>query len=188
MLPMKKSNQTKQRLVQLLLVGLCLLNVAVYYVLVRPIIQADQIATSKAVEIQNKLMKRRLVHNKIAQIERLMLENTQHFNEFKNKTLFPQDKGTSELLKELEEVCEKAQLSKTRGTFQYDRQVRFGTRKLTIVLPIKGTYSKIRKLLYLLENQSKFIIVDSLSLEDSQEESGIVQIDLRLSTLIGNSS
>ena len=81
---MNKPNQTKQRLVQLLLVGLCLLNVAVYYVLVRPIIQADQIATSKAVEIQNKLMRRRLVHNKIAQIERLMLENTQHFNEFKN--------------------------------------------------------------------------------------------------------
>ena len=185
---MKKSNQTKQRLVQLLLVGLCLLNVAVYYVLVRPIIQADQIATSKAVEIHNKLMKRRLVHNKIAQIERLMLENTQNFNQFKNKTLFPQDKGTSELLKELEEVCEKAQLSKTRGTFQYDRQVRFGTRKLTIVLPIKGTYSKIRKLLHLLENQSKFIIVDSLSLEDSQEESGIVPIDFRLGTLIGNSS
>ena len=117
-----------------------------------------------------------------------MLENTQKFNEFKDKTLFSQDKGTSELLKELEEVCEKAQLSKTRGAFQYDRQVRFGTRKLTIVLPIKGTYSKIRKLLHLLENQSKFIIVDSLSLEDSQEESGIVQIDLRLSTLIGNSS
>ena len=66
---MKKPNQKKQRLVQLSLVGLCLLNIAVYYVLVRPIIQADQIATNRALEIQNKLTKRRLVHNKIAQIE-----------------------------------------------------------------------------------------------------------------------
>lgn len=185
---MKKTDKKKQRLVQLILVGLCLLNIAVYFFLVRPIIQADQITTIRASEIQNELKERRHVHNKLALIEGLMLDNRQKFKEFTDKALFSQDRGTSELLKELEEVCEEAQLSKTRGTFQYDRQVWFGTRKLTIVLPIKGTYSKIRKLLYLLENRSKFIIVDSLSLEDSQEKSGIVHIDLRLSTLIGNSS
>jgi Tfp pilus assembly protein PilO len=181
----RRPDPRKQRLIQVILLGLCLLNVPVYILLVRPVIQADEIVTARAQEVQWQLRKRRMVRDRLHRIESQMGESQARFQEFKEQNLFSKERGNSELLKELEAVCAKAGLVKTRGGFQYDRESRFGTRKLTVVLPIQGSYGNIRRLLNALENHPKFIIIDSLNLEDTREGSGVIRMDLQLSTLIG---
>ncbi len=184
----RRPDPRKQRLIQVILLGLCLLNAPVYILLVRPVIQADEIVTARAREVQWQLRKRKTVRDRLHQIESQMRESQSRFQEFKEQNLFSRERGNSELLKELEAVCAKAGLVKTRGAFQYDRDSRFGTRKLTVVLPIEGNYGNIRRLLNALENHSKFIIIDSLNLEDTREGSGVIRMDLQLSTLIGAGS
>ena len=181
----RRPDPRKQRLILLTLLGLCLLNLPVYILLVRPVILADQIVTARAREVQWQLRQRRTVRDKLHQIETRMRESQSQFLEFKQRNLFSRERGNSELLKELEEACRNAGLVKTRGVFQYDRDTRFGTRKLSVVLPIEGSYGNIRRLLNALENHSKFIIVASLNLEDTREGSGVIRMDLQLSTLIG---
>lgn len=181
----RRPNPRKQRLILLTLLGLCLLNLPVYILLVRPVILADQIVTARAREVQWQLRQRRSVRDKLHQIETRMRESQLRFQEFKQRNLFSRERGNSELLKELESACRNAGLVKTRGVFQYDRDTRFGTRKLSVVMPIEGSYGNIRRLLNALENHSKFIIVDSLNLEDTREGSGVIRMDLQLSTLIG---
>ena len=63
--------------------------------------------------------------------------------EFKQRNLFSRERGNPKLLKELESACRNAGLVKTRGVFQYDRDTRFGTRKLSVVMPIEGSYGNI---------------------------------------------
>ena len=175
----------KQRLILLTLVVLCLLNLPVYILLVRPVILADQIVTVRSREIQWQLRQRRTVRDKLHQIETRMQDSQSRFQEFKQRNLFSRERGNSELLRELESACRNAGLVKTRGVFQYDRDTRFNTRKLSVVLPIEGSYGNIRRFLNALENHAKFIIVDSLNLEDTREGSGVIRMDLQLSTLIG---
>lgn len=175
----------KQRLILLTLVVLCLLNLPVYILMVRPVILADQIVTVRSREIQWQLRQRRIVRDKLHQIETRMRDSQARFQEFKQRNLFSRERGNSELLRELESACRNAGLVKTRGVFQYDRDTKFNTRKLSVVLPIEGSYGNIRRFLNALENHVKFIIVDSLNLEDTREGSGVIRMDLQLSTLIG---
>ena len=181
----RRPDPKKQRLTYFVLLGSCLLNVPIYLFLVRPVIQADEIVTVRAQKIRMELRQRRAVRDKLYQVENQMLKSRRRFQEFKENTLFSEERGNSDLLKELDTICSKSGLLKKRGVFQYDRESRFGTKKLIITLPIEGSYSNIRRLLNVLENRSKFIIIDSLNLEDTREGSGVIRMDLRLSTLIG---
>lgn len=181
----RRPDPRKQRLTHVVLLGLCLLNIPIYFFLVRPVIQADEIVTGQAQKVRVELRQRRIIRDKLYQVENQMLISRRRFQEFKENNLFSEERGNSELLKELDAICSKSGLVKKRGTFQYDRESHFGTKKLIITLPIEGSYANIRRLLNVLENRSKFIIIDSLNLEDTREGSGVIRMDLRLSTLIG---
>ena len=114
----RRPDPRKQRLTHVVLLGLCLLNIPIYFFLVRPVIQADEIVTGRAQKVRLELRQRRVVRDKLYQVENQMLKSRRRFQEFKENNLFSEERGNSELLKELDAICSKSSLLKKRGVFQ----------------------------------------------------------------------
>ena len=114
-----------------------------------------------------------------------MTESHKSYNKFNQDFLFSRDRGSSELLRELDELCAQAGLSRNRRSFKHDEEAQFGMRRVSLTLPVEGSYSSIRKFLNLLESRPKFIIVDSMALDSEREGTGLIRMEMRLITLFG---
>jgi len=165
-------NARRQRVVYIVLLGLVLLNLPLYLVFVRPEIEADAGETARIDQMRSQLARRVNTLNALKDIE-----------QFSTEYLFPQEKGASELLKTLEEICAEAGLLRNRVTYRLDPEPAFGMQRLSITLPIEGNYTNIRDFLNVLESESKLVIVDSMALVSEREGTDMLRLDVSLSTL-----
>jgi Tfp pilus assembly protein PilO len=174
-----------QRIVYLLLAGLILINLPVYFFLVRPEIQADQSEKARDDSMRLELRKRASVINFLKGMESKMNESHKSYDQFTRDYLFSKDRGSSELLRELDQLCSEAGLSRNRSSFKHDEEAQFGMRRVSMTLPVEGSYTSIRKFLNLIESRPKFIIVDSMVLDSEREGTGLIRMEMRLITLFG---
>ena len=89
---------------------------------------------------------------------------------------------SSGLIKELDEICAQAGLLRNRVAFSPSGESEYGYQRLAVTLPVEGNYSNIRKFLNVLESRSRLIIVDSMGLASEREGTGMIQMDVNLST------
>jgi Tfp pilus assembly protein PilO len=174
-----------QRIVYLVLAGMILLNLPAYFLFVRPEIQADESEKARDDSARLELRKRASAINFLKGMESKMTESHKSYNKFNQDYLFSRDRGSSELLRELDELCAQAGLSRNRSSFKHDEEAQFGMRRVSMTLPVEGSYSSIRKFLNLLESRPKFIIVDSMALDSEREGTGLIRMEMRLITLFG---
>ena len=100
-------------------------------------------------------------------------------------TIYSQKTGSSELLNELDQLCNQAGLARNRSTFKHEDESQFGMRRVTLNLPIEGGYTNIRKFLNTLEGRPRFIIVESMTLDSEREGTGMIRMEMKLLTLFG---
>jgi Tfp pilus assembly protein PilO len=174
-----------QSIVHLVLTGLILLNLPIYFLFVRPEIQADESEKAREDLARLELRKRASVIIFLKGTESKMTESHKNYNKFTQDYLFSRDRGSSELLRELDELCAEAGLSRNRSSFKHDEEAQFGMRRVSMTLPIEGSYASIRKFLNILESRPKFIIVDSVALDSEREGTGLIRMEMRLITLFG---
>ena len=178
-------NPRIQKMAYLSLVGLIFLNLPIYFLLVRPEIQADQSEKARDDSARLELRKRATVIGFLKGMESKMAESQKSYTKFTQDYLFSRDRGSSELLRELDELCAQAGLSRNRSSFKHDEEAQFGMRRVSMTLPIEGSYASIRTFLNLLESRPKFIIVDSMALDSEREGTGLIRMEMRLVTLFG---
>ena len=89
----------------------------------------------------------------------------------------------SELLQELDQISAEAGLTRNRVGYRLDQEPVFGLQRMTITLPIEGSYANIRNFLNMLETHEKFIMIDSMALISEREGTGTIRLDVNLSTL-----
>lgn len=176
-------NARRQRVVYIVLLGLVLLNLLLYLVFVRPEIEADAGETARIDQMRSQLARRVNTLNALKDIEKKLNESHEKYRQFSTEYLFPQEKGASELLKTLEEICAEAGLLRNRVTYRLDPEPAFGMQRLSITLPIEGNYTNIRDFLNVLESESKLVIVDSMALVSEREGTDMLRLDVSLSTL-----
>jgi Tfp pilus assembly protein PilO len=174
-----------QSIVYLVLTALILLNLPVYFLFVRPEIQADEGEKARDDSARLELRKRAAVITFLKGVESKMGESRRSYDKFTRDYLFSRDRGSSELLRELDQLCAQAGLSRNRSSFKHDEEAQFGMRRVSMTLPIEGTYTSIRKFLNILESRPKFIIVDSMALDSEREGTGLIRMEMRLITLFG---
>jgi Tfp pilus assembly protein PilO len=174
-----------QSIVYLVLTALILLNLPVYFLFVRPEIQADEGEKARDDLARLELRKRASVITFLKGMESKMGESHKSYDKFTGDYLFSRDRGSSELLRELDQLCAEAGLSRNRSSFKHDEEAQFGMRRVSMTLPIEGTYTSIRKFLNILESRPKFIIVDSMALDSEREGTGLIRMEMRLVTLFG---
>jgi Tfp pilus assembly protein PilO len=174
-----------QRMVYLVLTGLVLLNLPIYFLFVRPEIRADESEKARDDSARLELRKRASVISFLKGMESKMAESHQSYDKFTRDYLFSKDRGSSELLRELDQLCAQAGLSRSRSSFKHDVEAQFGMRRVSMTLPIEGSYTSIRKFLNILESHTKFIIVDSMALDSEREGTGLIRMEMRLITLFG---
>ena len=174
-----------QRIVYLLLAGLILVNVPVYFLFVRPEVQADQNEKARDDSARLELRRKTAVLAFLKSMERKMGQSHENYGRFTREYLFSKDRGSSELLGELDQLCAEAGLSRNRSSFKHDEEAQFGMRRVSVTLPIEGSYTSIRKFLNLLETRPRFIIVDSMALDSEREGTGLIRMEMRLVTLFG---
>ncbi len=172
-----------QRILYGLLLALILLNLPIYLVLVRPEIEADAGEQARVQQMKEQLARRVTTVNALKEIEKKLIDSRSKYKVFESDYLFSPDKGTSELLEELDSICAEAGLLRNRVSYHLDPEPTFGMQRLGITLPIEGTYSNIRNFLNILESTSKFVMVDSMALVSEREGTGIIRLDVSLSTL-----
>ncbi|MBM3801877.1 MAG: hypothetical protein FJW26_06115 [Acidimicrobiia bacterium] len=176
-------NAKHQTAIYVVLSALLLLNLPLYLVFVRPEIEADAGETARIDQMRSQLARRLATLNALKEIERKLGDSREKYRQFSAEYLFPQEKGTSELLKTLDEICEDTGLLRQRVTYRLDPEPAFGMQRLSITLPIEGNYSNIREFLNILESESKLLIVDSMALISEREGTDILRLDVSLSTL-----
>jgi len=176
-------NAKHQTIVYIVLSALVLLNLPLYLVFVRPEIEADAGETERIDQMRSQLARRVNTLNALKDIERKLNESHDKYRQFSAEYLFPPEKGTSELLETLDEICAEAGLLRNRVTYRLDPEPAFGMQRLAITLPIEGNYSNIRNFLNVLESESKLVIVDSMALVSEREGTDILRLDVSLSTL-----
>jgi Tfp pilus assembly protein PilO len=172
-----------QRIVQAVLLVLILANIPLYLVFVRPAIEADAGEQAHIQQVRQQVARRAATLNALRDIERKLKDSREKYKMFEREFLFSHDQGTSELLKELDAICAEAGLLRNRVAYRLNPDPVFGMQRLGIVLPIEGTYSNIRNFLNILENTSKFVIVESMALVSEREGTGTIRLDVSLSTL-----
>ncbi len=177
------STQRQQRTIYIILLALILLNLPIYLVFVRPEIQADAGEQARAGEMRSQLSRRVETLNRLKEIEKKLNESHVQYRQFAEEYLFSADTGSSELLKELDAVCAEAGLLRNRVTYRQDAEPAFGMQRMAVTIPIEGNYANIRNFLNIVESESKLVIVDSISLASEREGTGILRLDVSLSTL-----
>jgi Tfp pilus assembly protein PilO len=181
-------NRKNQGIIYIVLSVLVLLNLPLYLVFVRPEIEADAGETARIDQMRSQLARRVNTLNALKDIERKLNESHQKYRQFSAEYLFSHEKGTSELLKTLDDLCDEAGLLRNRATYRLDPEPAFGMQRLAITLPIEGSYTNIRNFLNVLESESKLIIVDSMVLVSEREGTDILRLDVSLSILFAEQS
>jgi Tfp pilus assembly protein PilO len=176
-------NVKHQTIVYLVLSAMVLLNLPLYLVFVRPEIEADAGETARIDQMQSQLVRRVNTLNALKDIEKRLKESREKYRQFSAEYLFPHEKGASELLKTLDEICTEAGLLRNRVTYKLDPEPAFGMQRLAITLPIEGNYANIRDFLNVLESESKLVIVDAMALVSEREGTDMLRLDVSLSTL-----
>ena len=172
-----------QTVVYIVLSTLLLLNLPLYLVFVRPEIEADAGETQRIEQMRSQLARRVNTLNALKDAEKKLNESHKKYRQFSAEYLFTQEKGASELLKTLDEICAEAGLLRNRVTYRLDPEPAFGMQRLAIMLPIEGNYANIRDFLNVLESESKLVIVDSMALVSEREGTDILRLDVSLSAL-----
>jgi Tfp pilus assembly protein PilO len=172
-----------QRVTYAVLLALILLNIPIYLFFVRPAIEADADEQARIDQMRQQLVRRTKTSNALKEIEKKLKESREKYKKFEADFLFSYDQGASELLEELDAICAEAGLTRNRVSYRMDPEANFGMQRLGITLPIEGTYSNIRNFLNMLEDTSRFVIVDSVALVSEREGTGIIRLDVSLSTL-----
>jgi Tfp pilus assembly protein PilO len=174
----------RQQILCGVMVGLTLLNLPIYLLLVKPEIDAELSGHTQAQAIRQQAAGKEKVLNALRGLENQINVSKFAYQDFSRQGLFSSESAGSELMRELEQVTLKAGLLKNSASYRFEDPSRFGVRRIAFSLPIEGSYASIRKFLNLLERGSKFIIIDSLTLETDRESSGgVIRMDLNLSTL-----
>jgi Tfp pilus assembly protein PilO len=174
---------TRQRIALLVLLGLILLNLPVYFLLVRPEIEADAGEQVKIGQMRQQLARRTTTLAALKESERKLKDSSEKYRKFESDYLFATDTGASDLLEELDEICAEAGLLRNRVSYKMDTEPVYGIQRLGITLPIEGTYSNIRNFLNILESTSRLVIVDSMTIVSEREGTGIIRLDVSLSAL-----
>ncbi len=177
--------QRTQTLVYAFLISLVLMNIPVYFLWVRPEIRAHEKQSERIAASQLQVKAGISNLNALKEFELKLAQSRKSYEEFTTQYLFSRENRTSELIRELDEICVEAGLLRNRVTYKPEADVHFGLQKVSITLPIEGSYTNIREFLNLLESSSKFISVDSMSLESEREGTGLIRMDMTLSTLFG---
>lgn len=172
-----------QRIIYAVLLVMIVLNLPLYLIFVRPEIQADAGEQARIEQMREQLARRIRTLDALKGIEARLKESQEKYKTFESDFLFPNDKGTSELLEELDAICSEAGLLRNRVSYRFDPEPAFGMQRLGITLPIEGNYSNIRNFLNILESTSRFVIIDSMALVSEREGTGIIRLDVSLSTL-----
>ena len=131
------------------------------------------------------LKKRASDLNALRGIENKMMDSRKAYSEFTQHYLFSKETGSSELLNELDQLCNQAGLARNRSTFKHEDESQFGMRRVTLNLPIEGSYRNIRTFLNTLEGRPRFIIVESMTLDSEREGTGMIRMEMKLLTFFG---
>ena len=174
-----------QRTIYFILIGLILLNLPIHFFLVRPEVEADASEKSRIEAVGLELKRRASDLNALRAIENRIIDSRKAYNEFTQHYLFSKETGSSELLNELDQLCLQAGLTRNRSTFKHEDESQFGMRRVTLNLPIEGSYANIRKFLNTLEGHPRFIIVESMTLDSEREGTGLIRMEVKLLTLFG---
>ncbi|MEW5977021.1 MAG: type 4a pilus biogenesis protein PilO [Acidobacteriota bacterium] len=172
-----------QYAVYVVLMGLILLNAPAYWFWVRPEIEAGTQEREEVKAVRLELHKRLTLVTTLKQLEARLEDSRKTYAEFTRDYIFPYGQAASELLRELEGICTEAGLSRNQASYRASSESQFGMQQINITLPIEGSYPNVRKFLNTLENSERFIIIDSVALESEREGSGLIRLDLQLSTL-----
>ena len=176
-------NARTQRIVLFVLMGLLFLNLPVYFFLVRTVVEAANGEAARREQMRLQLSRRTATLNAIREIARQFNESHLHYQRFTDEFLFPKEKMASELLQELDQISAEAGLTRNRVGYRLDQEPVFGLQRMTITLPIEGSYANIRNFLNMLETHEKFIMIDSMALISEREGTGTIRLDVNLSTL-----
>ncbi|HVN79798.1 MAG TPA: type 4a pilus biogenesis protein PilO [Terriglobia bacterium] len=171
-----------RRFIYGLLLALVAANIPLYFVFVRPEGEAVSIEAQRMEQASRELREKKSAIDMVIDIEKKLAESRKARKEFEARYLFSRGKVSSELLNELDQICAQAGLLRNRVAFSYGAESEFGYQRLSLTLPVSGTYSNIRKFLNVLETRSKLIIVDSMVLQSEKEGTGLIQMDMNLST------
>ena len=163
--------------------GLLLLNLPVYFFLVRTEVEAANGEAARREQMHLQLSRRTVTLNALRDIAKQFTESRQRYDQFTDDFLFPKDKIASELLQELDQISGEAGLSRNRVSYRLDQEPVFGLQRMVITLPVEGSYSNIRNFLNMLESHEKFIVIDSMALVSEREGTGAIRLDVSLSTL-----
>jgi Tfp pilus assembly protein PilO len=171
-----------QRFFYGLLLGLIVLNLPIYIFFVRPEKVAASLEAERIEQAQRDLRDKLATIKMLKGIEERLAESHRTQKKFESQVLFPRNKVSSGLIKELDEVCVQAGLVRNRVAFSPAVESDYGYQQLSVTLPVEGSYSNIRKFLNVLESRPRLIIVDSMELASEREGTGMVQMDMNLST------
>lgn len=171
-----------QRFVQGTLLALIALNLPLYFFFVRPEREAASVGARKIEQTRLQFQDNMSSIKMVKGIEEKLAESSKAKKEFDAQYLFSSSKVSSELLKELDEICAQSGLLRNRVAFSPAAEPENGYQRLSLTLPVEGTYSNIRTFLNVLESRSKLIIVDSMVLQSEKEGTGLIQMDMNLST------
>ena len=171
-----------QRIVYWVLLGLVVVNLPVYLFFVRPEHQAAIHVSVRIQQTQQELQNKLLTIERLKGMESKLQESARNLKEFEQKYLFTRGKLSSELIKELDQICSQAGLVRNRMAFNSSAEAEFGMQRISFTLPIEGSYSNIRKFLNILESRPKLVVVESMVLESEKEGTGLIQMDMNLST------
>lgn len=171
-----------RRLIYGILLALFAINLPFYLFLVRPQSEAAAIEAQRIEQARLELLEKQSSIHTVKEIEEKLAESREAQKEFETRYLFSRNKVSSELLNELDQICAQAGLLRNRVAFNYGAEPEFGYLRLSLTLPVEGTYTNIRKFLNVLESRSKLIIVDSMVLQSEKEGTGLIQMDMNLST------
>ena len=176
-------NARTQRIAFSVLMGLLFLNLPVYFFLVRTEVEAANGEAARREQMRLQLSRRTATLNAIREIARQFNESHLRYQRFTDEFLFPKEKMASELLQELDQISAEAGLTRNRVGYRLDQEPVFGLQRMTITLPIEGSYANIRNFLNMLETHEKFIMIDSMALISEREGTGTIRLDVNLSTL-----
>ncbi len=164
------------------LAALIVLNLPIYLIFVRPEREAVSSGARRIHQAHLDLRDKMSSINTLKGIEQKLEESHKAKREFESHYLFSKNQVSSELLKELDQICAQAGLLRNRVAFTPAAESEYGYQRLSFTLPVEGTYSNIRTFLNVLESRPRLIIVDSMVLQSEKEGTGLIQMDMNLST------
>ena len=172
-----------QKITLSVMMGLLLLNVPVYFFLVRTEVEAANGESSRREQMRLQVNRQTATLHALREMAKQFNESHQLYAQFTDEFLFPRDKIASELLLELDQISAEAGLTRSRVGYHLDTEPVFGLQRMVITLPVEGSYANIRNFLNLLESHEKFIVIDSMALVSEREGAGVIRLDVSLSTL-----